>query len=73
MYTGASAAFYQELKSNSRIEHIRGTIGNVNFTDENIISMNYTNRASDTKEVSFGLEFKGWMRQNSLEMANIDA
>ena len=64
MYTGASAAFYQELKSNSRIEHIRGTIGNVNFTDENIISMNYTNRASDTKEVSFGLAYVGQLQMS---------
>lgn len=62
MYTGASAAFYQELKRNSRIEHIRGTIGNVSFTDANIISMNYTNRASDTKEVSFGLAYVGQLQ-----------
>lgn len=58
----ASEEFLAELKQNSRFEHIRGTIGDVSFTDSNIISMSYTNRASDTKDVSFGLAYVGQLK-----------
>ena len=61
MYS-VSQAFLNELKQNSRIEHLRGTVGNIAFTDENIISANYTNRCSDTKEVSFGLAYVGQLQ-----------
>lgn len=54
-----SQAFLAELKQNSRIEHLRGVVGSVMITDENIISCSYSNRASDTKEVSFGLAYVG--------------
>lgn len=55
----ASADFLSELKQNARFEHIRGTIGGSAFTDANIVSMSYSNRCSDTKDVSFGLALTG--------------
>ena len=58
----ASQAFKNELKQNSRIEHLRGSVNLTAFTDENIISCNYTNRCSDTKEVSFGLAYVGQLQ-----------
>lgn len=70
MYTGASEAFYTELKKNARVEKIRGTIGSTSFDDSNIISMNITNRCSDTKEVSFGLAYVGQL-QISLTGVNL--
>lgn len=65
----ASPEFLGELKQNSRIEHLRGTIGGKSFSDENILSMNYTNRCSDTKEVSFGLAYVG---QIQISLCDID-
>ena len=70
MYNGASEAFYTELKKNARVEKIRGTIGSTSFDDSNIISMNITNRCSDTKEVSFGLAYVGQL-QISLTGVNL--
>lgn len=58
----ASEAFLNELKENSRFEHIRGTIGGVSFNDDNILSMSYSNRASDTKDISFGLAYVGQLK-----------
>lgn len=55
----ASADFLHELKQDSRFEFIRGTIGGQAFNDDNIISMSYSNQASDTKDVSFGLAYVG--------------
>ena len=59
MYRGASAAFYEELKKASRIEHVRGSIGGVYFDDSNIVSLHYSNRCSDTSDISFGYAYIG--------------
>lgn len=58
----ASADFLSELKQNARFEHIRGTIGGSAFTDANIVSMSYSNRCSDTKDISFGLAYVGQLK-----------
>jgi len=68
MYENASSAFYEELKADSRLEHIRGKIGEVDFTDDNIISFNYNNRASDTKDVSFGLAYVGQIQVSFVDV-----
>lgn len=49
-----SAAFRAAMKDPQHIEHIRGTIGAVSFDDTNIVSMNYSNSCSDSKDVTFG-------------------
>lgn len=58
----ASEAFLAELKENARFEHIRGQIGSISFDDDNILAMSYSNRASDTKDVSFGLAYVGQLQ-----------
>lgn len=54
-----SADYYTQLHAPARFEHCRGTIGNAAFTDENIISMSYTNRCSDTADITFGSAYIG--------------
>lgn len=56
------------LHGHTMFDHVRGTIGGVEFTDANVVSMNYTNRASDTKDISFGLAYVG---QLSVEFVNV--
>lgn len=58
----ASAAFLSELKQNSRFEHIRGTIGTTAFDDSNIFTMSFSNRCSDSKDVSFGMAYVGQLK-----------
>ena len=54
-----SARFKTEMKKAHRVEHVRGTVAGVSFTDENIISLNYSNRCSDTSDVIFGSAYIG--------------
>ena len=56
------------LHDHTMVDHVRGTIGDVPFDDANVVSMNYSNRASDTKDISFGLAYVG---QLSVEFNNI--
>lgn len=58
----ASADFIDAAKRNARREHVRGTIGAVSFTDENVISLTYSNRCSDTADVSFGSAYVGQIK-----------
>ncbi len=46
--------FKAKMKDPQRVEHIRGSVGVVSFTDNNIMSLSYSNRCSDTKDVTFG-------------------
>lgn len=50
-----SQAFRSAMKDSQRFEHVRGTIGNQNFTDHNVLSLTYSNGCSDSKDVSFGM------------------
>lgn len=54
-----TAEYLAALKRSARFEHVRGMIGDAIFTDANVISMNYTNRCSDTSDVSFGSAYIG--------------
>lgn len=54
-----SNALKAQLVKHTRVEHVRGTIGGVSFTDSNVISMTYTNRASNTDDIGFGLAYIG--------------
>jgi hypothetical protein len=47
------------MKKSHRVEHVRGTIAGVSFNDDNIISLNYSNRCSDTSDVIFGSAYIG--------------
>lgn len=58
MYS-VSAAFMTALHAPARFEKLRGTIGSVSFTDSNIISLSYSNRCSDTSDVTFGSAYIG--------------
>lgn len=54
-----SADFMTALKAKARFEKIRGTIGSVSFDDSNITSLSYSNRCSDTSDVTFGSAYIG--------------
>lgn len=54
-----SDAFRLKMKDPQRVEHVRGTIGSVTFGDSNVIALNYSNRCSDTKDVSLGSAYIG--------------
>lgn len=58
MYS-VSADFLTQMRKAQRVEHVRGTIDSIPFTDRNIISLSYTNRCSDTKDVTFGSAYIG--------------
>lgn len=48
------------LNGNIRVEHIHGTIdGAFDFYDENVISLTYSNRCSNTDDITFGLAYVG--------------
>lgn len=57
-----SSAFKTMLKKEVHVEHVRGTIGGVAFDDSNIIKMSYSNRCSDTKDVTFGSAYVGQLQ-----------
>ena len=54
-----SADFMTALRAKARFEKIRGTIGSVSFDDSNITSLSYSNRCSDTSDVTFGSAYIG--------------
>lgn len=49
-----SQAFLTALHKPARFEKLRGTIGSVSFTDANVVSMSYSNRCSDTADLTLG-------------------
>lgn len=53
MYS-VSEAYITAMKKAQRVERVRGTIGAVSFTDENVLALNYNNKCSDNKDVAFG-------------------
>lgn len=53
MYS-VSADFLTALHASARFERIRGTVGSVAFDDSNVISLTYSNRCSDTADVTLG-------------------
>lgn len=63
-----SEAFKTAIKKAQRVEHVRGTVGNVPFTDSNIISLSYSNRCSDTSDVTFGYAYVGQIEVTFVNM-----
>lgn len=49
-----SAEFKAKIKDPQRVEHVRGYVGALPFTDANILHMSYQNQCSDNKDVTFG-------------------
>lgn len=58
MYSVSENFIIQMGKAN-RYEHLRGTIDDIPFDDDNIINLNYTNRNSDTSDISIGYCYTG--------------
>lgn len=54
-----SNALKAQLTKHTRAEHVRGTIGGVAFDDHNVISMSYSNRCSNTDDLTLGLAYIG--------------
>lgn len=57
-----SESYMIQADRNNRFEHVRGTIGGQSFGDNNIIGLNYTNRNSDTSDISFGSVYIGQLQ-----------
>lgn len=49
-----SAEFKLKIKDPQRVEHVRGYVGTLPFTDANVLHMSYQNQCSDNKDVTFG-------------------
>lgn len=57
-----SAAYKTAMKSGARFEYVRGYINGVMFEDENVLTMSYTNRCSDTSDITFGSVYIGQLK-----------
>lgn len=64
-----SQAFITALKKPYRVEHIRGTVGNVSFDDDNIVSLTYSNRCSDSNDVVLGYAYIGQIQATFTNLA----
>lgn len=53
MYS-VSNAFKAAMKDPQHVEHVRGVVGGVPFSDVNIAALSYSNSCTDTKDVKFG-------------------
>lgn len=54
-----SAEFLRALHAPARFERVRGKVGSVSFNDDNIISLSYSNRCSNTSDVTLGSAYIG--------------
>ena len=54
-----SPEFITALHAEARFERVRGTVGGVSFDDTNILSLSFSNRCSDTAEISIGYCYVG--------------
>lgn len=63
-----SNAFKTMMKKAQRVEHVRGTVGNISFTDRNVISLSYSNRCSDTSDVTLGYAYIGELQVQFVNM-----
>lgn len=64
-----SQAFITALKKPYRVEHVRGTVGNVSFNDDNIVSLSYSNRCSDSNDVVLGYAYIGQIQATFTDLA----
>lgn len=56
---GVSEDFKTQIAKAQHFEHIRGTIDGTPFTEDNLISLSYSNRNSDSSDVSLGYAYVG--------------
>lgn len=63
-----TAAYKAETKRAQRVEHIRGRVGNIAIDDHNFLSLEYSNRCTDTNDIRFGSAYVG---QITAELINI--
>ena len=54
-----SENFITQMEKANRFEHLKGTIDDIPFDDDNIVSLEYTNRNSDTSDISIGYCYTG--------------
>lgn len=54
-----SENFIIQMGKANRYEHLRGTIDGISFNDNNIVSLSYSNRNSDTSDISIGYCYVG--------------
>lgn len=64
-----SAEYLEKLHSLARFEHCRGTIDGIPFNDDNIISMSYSNKCSNTDDITWGSCYVG---QISAQLVNVN-
>ena len=64
-----SDAFKLAMKDPQHVEHVRGTVGGVSFTDDNIAALSYSNICTDTKDVKFGSARIGQLTAHFINMA----
>lgn len=64
----ASESFLAELKKSARREHIRGSIEGRSFDDHNVLTLSYSNKSSDKKDVSLGYAYIGQMTATFIDI-----
>lgn len=64
-----SAEYLEKLHSLARFEHCRGTIDGIPFNDDNIISISYSNKSSNTDDITWGSCYVG---QISAQLVNVN-
>lgn len=63
-----SEAFREEMKRKQRVEHIRGLIGDIVVDDHNFLDLEYSNRCTDTRDVTFGSAYIGQIVANLINV-----
>lgn len=61
-------AFKAMMKRGQRVEHIRGRVGSIALNDHNFISLEFSNRCTDSNDVKFGSAYIG---QINAELINV--
>lgn len=61
-------AFKAMMKRGQRVEHIRGRVGSIALNDHNFISLEFSNRCTDSNDVKFG---SAYISQINAELINV--
>lgn len=59
MYTNTSESYKLTAKQNARNEYIEGLIGSNNFDSSNLLGLTYSNRCSDSSDLTLGSVYVG--------------
>ena len=68
MYS-VSPEFITALHAEARFERVRGSIDNISFDDSNVLSLGYSNRCSDTADISFGSCYLGELQATFIDIS----